>query len=573
MNDTYRLLTLFITLNLFSTFGHTESTSSELQWLVPVSHEPIYFDWDNERVADYDDLIEDPLLAIRTKIGGKDLPYDILASWSAFALLQDRNSSLTFDKRKREFLDEPSLIFDHCSISFQVPLDRFIWWQMSPDPEFQMIPSHLNQVQPPNECVCLSLLAETFINPSQPYYFRFCEQLDGQWGKWSEVQAFTQYKPERVEMPVFEKKGDAFEISWEKKQNGNTQYLIFASNSRDFVPSIYYDKHLISMDETCQELVPNYSYLYSTSSNKIRVDGSFAYYRIITEKNGAYSIPSPLIYLYDAEFDLSPNILKPHSSSGLKRQPIRAIALELHEQYNGYIQNPHVSPQVWERMSKYFLPANHPLKNKLDKLFGEKRITLDQKHLKEGGFKSPALRDHSRTVVSQHKKFRGYYFKFFSDEQRNVVDWKKLLNRVVGAQKVRDVIRKHHYEKYFKVPDKWIYPLPAEPSPPSNYLRKNFILIAQDVSALKFWPNYAKWKSTSLSKSFLSAFFRILSDAGLYDSVHPFNVPFTFDGRAAFIDTEVHSKWPIPYEKLTPRLSDENQVYWNQLIQNSGGSQ
>ena len=56
-----------------------------------------------------------------------------------------------------------------------------------------------------------------------------------------------------------------------------------------------------------------------------------------------------------------------------------------------------------------------------------------------------------------------------------------------------------------------------------------------------------------------------LTEEGLKDSVFPDNIPFTKDGKMAFIDTEHHHLWPVDYYRLERYLSPEMKTYWKNL--------
>jgi hypothetical protein len=233
----------------------------------------------------------------------------------------------------------------------------------------------------------------------------------------------------------------------------------------------------------------------------------------------------------------------------------------------GYDYNPYVSPQVWEKISPYFLPENHPIKPKLDSLFS-KRITLNSESLKNAGFEDPEPQKFSKTIVTKHKKIKGYYFKLFTDEQE-IDDGQKLYARALGAERVKGCIDRNELHHLCKVPKKWIYPLPENPSPSKGEHRKNFILIAEDMDLYSKDENLKKWKKSPLvTIELLDAVYLILREEGLKDSVYPFNIPFSKkDRKIAFIDLEETHEWPVRFKRLLPYLSPEMALYWSALYQ------
>lgn len=237
---------------------------------------------------------------------------------------------------------------------------------------------------------------------------------------------------------------------------------------------------------------------------------------------------------------------------------------------SAYIQSPYVDSATWSAVSIYLLPENHPAKAKLDKIFSGKRVTLNTKSLENAGFETPEPREYTHTVVSKHPKLKGYVIKLFTDDYP-INEVPELLNRIVGAQIAQETINRHGYQKMFVVPKKWLYPLPAEPSPPAGTYRKNFILIAENMKVYKGPENYSHWRSYLVDKELLNALYTLVQEKGLDDSVLPSNIPFTKEGnKVALIDTGVYHRWPIRFYLLTRFLSPTMKTYWQQLI-NQGG--
>jgi hypothetical protein len=233
-----------------------------------------------------------------------------------------------------------------------------------------------------------------------------------------------------------------------------------------------------------------------------------------------------------------------------------------------YEPSPYVDPQVWHNVSQYFLPSNHPIKSRLDEIFSKTRVTLNPQTILEAGFERNNARHFSKTVVSKHPALNGYLVKMFTDEQ-DLEDYIPLCHRIVGAECVKAVIKVHHFEKFFKVPQKWIYPLPIEPSPPEGYHRKNFILVVEDMDIHHKQKNALSWKKKILPDR-ADAIYTVIQAVGLADSIYPFNLPFCRDGKQAFIDTEHHHKWPIHFDLMLPFFSTRMEHYWRIIVGNGG---
>ncbi len=225
-----------------------------------------------------------------------------------------------------------------------------------------------------------------------------------------------------------------------------------------------------------------------------------------------------------------------------------------------------VTPDVWAFLEPYFLPNNHPIKHKLDRLFQKTRATQSLDLFEQAGFGRAEMRKPTNIVVGRHPAFKGYLFKVFLDTQPPLCDWAYWLKRIEGARSIQACIQQHGFQ-HFRVPKKWIYPLPDEPSPPntSHYHRKNFILIVEDMDILPKKENLRAFKK-KMTPQLLQELYTILTEEGLIGSVYPKNIPFTHQGDLAFIDTEHHHIQPVPCHRLTRFLSSEMQHYWQSLL-------
>ena len=208
----------------------------------------------------------------------------------------------------------------------------------------------------------------------------------------------------------------------------------------------------------------------------------------------------------------------------------------------------------------------------LNALFHSKeRITANEKTLKKAGFKILHKGNWSKMLVISHQRLPGYLVKLYTDDEPNVIDWVKCKERVKGALSVAACITKNNWCTYFKVPKKWIYPLPQDPSYCGSN-RKSFILLVEDADLISSEANLQKWESKKVSTDCLTALYCLLKNEGLRDSVYPFNLPFSKDGRIAMIDTEFHHEWPVPFKRLTKYLSVKNQAHWSLLIEHGVSS-
>lgn len=630
---------------------HTRSVGRQGEGMYDFEHEgewtyldldssQYYLGWDNETVVSSEEIMDDPLLMLRSKHDSDAAGVEFNTAWEKFARFEiaspflgkptfetkepyeaDRENPLTLNHPEEEkgfaalkIVNEKNR-FDFCSPSFRIQAENNqgieqMHWQISFDPAFTLIPSNLDQVEPFTSELSFSPITETFFNPATTYYLRVKGCIDGKWGPWSEIFPFVIQKPEKVALIEFDKiNTHQYELNWEREteDDPSIDYLVFASNSLDFIPCVYCSTQINGIGGEGVESEENDNLVAVTKEAKLVVDGSLAYYRIIARQHGQLSVPSSIVRVYDEDLVQPRNVLQLVEEEGHKvakrvlfpatypwtqislpaiNQPVDFFEnslIKLHAHYmraavlplvevRAYQQSPHVTPEVWEKVRPYFLPENHPAKPKLDRMFSEKRIILTPETFRDAGFKRYRQGRFSRIMASPHADMPQYFFKGFPDSELNVkADWYKLGHRIEGAKAVKKWIEENKLQSTFSVPNKWLYPLPEHPSPPksSRYLRKNFILVAENMRILDHEKNEKAYR-TKVTKKFLDLLYRLFDDVGLYDSVYAFNVPFSKNGKVAVIDTEYYYRWPVPFHKMTKYLSKEMKEYWQYLIDHEG---
>lgn len=225
-----------------------------------------------------------------------------------------------------------------------------------------------------------------------------------------------------------------------------------------------------------------------------------------------------------------------------------------------------VSPQVLEKVRPYLLPENHAAKKTLDRLFATRPLT-NEESLKKAGFQfKPRKEPEKQLLCAKHPKLRGYLVKTYLDTQHTIgKEERNWISRIQGAEQIRKAIAQHHYQKMFKVPKKWIYLLPDNPSPP----RRRFVLIVEDMHILERPKNIDAY-FFQMSRPRLDALFTLLTENLLIDSIYIDNIPFCKDGRIAFIDTEHFNATfaPLGLHLLTQRLCPPLAKHWSLLISN-----
>lgn len=224
--------------------------------------------------------------------------------------------------------------------------------------------------------------------------------------------------------------------------------------------------------------------------------------------------------------------------------------------------------KVKNLVAPYLLPDNHPIKPTLDAIFSASRVTFTIKTLVEAGFAKTKPRAFTRLVVTKHPAMPGYIFKLYLDAQRmhkEIPEYQFWKMRIQGAEKVRKAITNRGLDALFKVPHKWIYQLPDNHFPQTGYYAKHYILVEEDMDLVSDKENKAIWKSSLITFALLDDIYAILKAVGLSDCAKPDNIPFSIDGKIAFIDTQTHGNKQVNYGKLTPFLSEANQAYWKSL--------
>lgn len=547
---------------------------------------------DNNSFATLDEILDDPFIQIRSEL------------YPTYMKVADDSFKNRHLKEKNKLaVTNANTLYTYRAPQFYIvnPSDNPVnemQWQISNDPDFHYVVPTLSRTQKFASFVTIDPLGETFLNNDETYYFRV-RNVESE--TWSSSFEFQVKKPEGIIDVEFEKlENGLYEINWERyaeEKSDSLEYLVFGSNSLDFLPSVYSDTQVNKIvDGIVVDIEHSDNLIAITSDTKITVPGNLAYYRIIVRQYGQLSVPSRLIHVYDVDLVQPRNVLQytpdetgalvakrvlipttypwsaslPRVKNHVKNIPtlfnMGETVFSINATTDNYAYNSYVPIEVWDQVTPYFLPENHPAKPKLDRIFS-KRVTLTPDTFKKAGFPRFTPGRHNRIMVSSHAELRDYYVKAFSDlELRIVADWMKLIHRIHGANAVRECIKKHGYEKIMKVPRKWIYPLPMNPSPPNSpkYLRKNFILIAENAHSVTSEDNRKMYKN-KITKAQVEALFNVFYEVGLWDSVFAFNVPFCKDGKIAFIDTEYHHKWPVPFQKMSRYFSSEMNKLWLKL--------
>ena len=448
-----------------------------------------------------------------------------------------------------------------------------LWWQIASDPQFSCVIPNFNQIQD-FEKVQLSALSETFLNPQVPYFFRCKVRTGDIWSEWSPLHQFQVNKPEPPIDIQFNKIAESqYELEWEPSHDPQTTYLVYASNAKDFLPDIYCDKQVNRFNEQLVDWEINQNFLLETAENEITIDDTFAYYRVLAKRNHQLSKPSSLIAIYDDH--PQPITALQLTSEGLAERQLLLDELQNSAVYKAVtplrksqqVKNSHLDETIWEAVRPYLIPDHHPIKAKLDRIFGASRVTTNQYTIKDAGFKLTKQQG-GHIIASKHKKLKGYVIKMFMDYKVTEESWKKWVSRVEGANLIRSTLKKLGLNHKFKVPKKWIYQLPENPPPDANYPHNHFILVVEDMHLVKPKTNRQRFREKA-TPELLDQIYVVSEMLGLYDSPRSSNLSWTKHGKLAFVDTESFYKWPVQYHPLVEHLSRANRPYWKKLTKHA----
>ncbi len=234
--------------------------------------------------------------------------------------------------------------------------------------------------------------------------------------------------------------------------------------------------------------------------------------------------------------------------------------------------HPLLNTHIKKEIKPFLLNSHSSLYKTVNQIFTQYRVTLNVYTLIQAGFNILCQQPRSFITVASHPAVPGMLFKLYFDSElrkkNNVPGWKWFVKRCVGAESIRNVIKKKNI-KHFTVPKKYIYVLPSSTLPPlaMDIDPKLALLIVQDMDLASDELNYAAWKFY-ITPEILDELYLIISHSK-GSSYRPDNITLTKEGTFAFIDTEYPTAVP-DYQSIRPYLSAEMCAYWDQLIKQGG---
>src|SRR5262249_14736545 len=144
-----------------------------------------------------------------------------------------------------------------------------------------------------------------------------------------------------------------------------------------------------------------------------------------------------------------------------------------------------ITNEMKTRIRNHLIPPKHRQKSVLDQLFIGSRPTLTTETLVSAGFNILHSQRYSHIQVVSHPQLVGWLLKLYTDNEKKLKwklpGWEWLVNRCLGAQNVRNLIKRKHF-KSFTVPDKYLYPLPELPCVPEEHIQQPIVLLVEDMN-------------------------------------------------------------------------------------------
>lgn len=219
--------------------------------------------------------------------------------------------------------------------------------------------------------------------------------------------------------------------------------------------------------------------------------------------------------------------------------------------------------------SEHSLPDDHPIKSELDAIFNASRVLSSASSYKKAGF-YPTRERRKGLIVTSHSLLSGYLVKMYL-ETAPVDEMELFMKRIRGAISIQKELDNFGYNSIMKVPKKWIYNVPSGHSSDAGKYPKKYILVVEDMDIYSDDENRRLYKKI-ITEQHLDALFNILTTCLLSDSTWLPNIPFSYDGRIAFIDTEFAGTSLTIWSRLSrmsKNLSSEMRLYWEKLLLNN----
>jgi hypothetical protein len=238
--------------------------------------------------------------------------------------------------------------------------------------------------------------------------------------------------------------------------------------------------------------------------------------------------------------------------------------------YPNFSNNSAFTKEMRSMMRPYLLPLTHPLKVPLDLIFTQTRVIENEISFAQAGFITISLQPNSFIRIARHPTLPNHLLKVYLDSETRKKEgkpgWLWLTQRCQGAENIRNLIEKKKFY-CFSVPNKWLYPLPNSSQFVNKKLSQPVVLVVTDMDLVSLEETVEAWLN-KITPRHLDELYCILSHG--YSSCFLYNnIPYSKSGKFSCIDTE-HPKRKLDFGKINKYLSNEMQIYWNELVRKGG---
>ena len=188
------------------------------------------------------------------------------------------------------------------------------------------------------------------------------------------------------------------------------------------------------------------------------------------------------------------------------------------------------------KLNDCLLPEDHPLQSQLKNLFENSDMFKSPQQLRREGFDILEA-GRSGLMVASHPAIN-YLIKKFQDKIAQKHQVNNYLKRVTGARALREFIKLNNLQ-HIVVPQKWLYRLPNSFSDPKTG-EMTYVMIVEKIDIC----SGGKDPTGEVARRYYTMDFDILKELcivayhfnGLDSRLD--NMPFTYENKIAFIDTE-----------------------------------
>lgn len=180
-------------------------------------------------------------------------------------------------------------------------------------------------------------------------------------------------------------------------------------------------------------------------------------------------------------------------------------------------------------ITNYILPEDHFLQKALATVFCDPQIVASRQSLQMAGF-DLFEHDHRGIAIARHPELPGHLVKVFINDVPHELQVQNYIARIEGSRALQEFIDEQGLE-HIVTPKKWLYPLKE------NDLGIMCVLLVQELDICT--TSETRRLYSTIDQDVLHELCMVVQEFRGLDSVTK-NMPFTKDGKIAFVDTE---KW------------------------------